>query len=73
MTEGYLVRDVSGSDKDVYYVVFELKRKIYKVKQGPELELVKVLNVSRRWYDEELDRHLKMGYVLVEDLKDLYC
>ena len=53
MTEGTLVRDVSGKDKDVYYVIFGLKRKIYKVKQGPELELVKVLNVSRRWYDEE--------------------
>ena len=71
MTEGYLVRDVSGSDKDVYYVVFELKRKIYKIHTGTELDLVKVLSVSRRWYDDELDRHLKMGYVLVENLKDL--
>ena len=71
MTEGTLVRDVSGKDKDTYYVVFELKRKIYKVHKGSELELVKVLNVSRRWYDEELDRYLKMGYVLVEDQKDL--
>lgn len=71
MTEGTLVRDVSGKDKDIYYVIFELKRKIYKVHKGSELELVKVLNVSRRWYDDELDRYIKMGYVLVEDLKDL--
>ncbi len=71
MTEGTLVRDVSGSDKDVYYVIFTMKRKIYKIHKGTELELVKVLNVSRRWYDEELDRLLKMGYVLIDDLKDL--
>lgn len=71
MTEGTLVRDVSGSDKDIYYVIFNMQRKIYKIHKGTELELVKVLNVSRRWYDEELDRLLKMGYVLIEDLKDL--
>ena len=72
MYEGYLVRDVSGSDKDVYYVIFNMKRKIYKIHKGTELELVKVLNVSRRWYDsEELDSRLRMGYKLVEDLSEL--
>lgn len=71
MGDGNLVRDVSGNDKDCYYVIFEMKRKIYKIHKGPELELVKVLNVYRRWYENELDRYLKMGYVLIEDLSVL--
>ena len=70
--DGVIVRDVSGNDKDVFYVIFKNKRKIYKVKKGAELDLVKVLNVSWRWYDtEELDRYLKLGFELVSDLKEL--
>ena len=53
-------------------MIFKNKRKIYKVKKGAELDLVKVLNVSWRWYDDsELNRYLKQGFVLVNDLKDL--
>lgn len=69
--DGIIVRDVSGSNKDKYYVVFKNKRKIYQVKEGAELDLVKVLSVSWRWYDEELNSYLKQGYVLIEDLKEL--
>ena len=69
--DGVLVRDVSGSDKNVFYVLFKNKRKIYKVKDDAELDLVKVLNVSWRWYDEELNSYLRQGYVLIENLKDL--
>ena len=70
--DGVIVRDVSGNDKETFYVIFKNKRKIYKVKKGAELDLVKVLNVSWRWYDDsELNRYLKQGFVLVNDLKDL--
>lgn len=69
--DGIIVRDVSGSNKDKYYVVFKNKRKIYQIKEGAELELVKVLSVSWRWYDNELDRYLKQGYILIEDLTKL--
>lgn len=69
--DGIIVRDVSGSNKDKYYVVFKNKRKIYRVKEGTELDLVKVLSVSWRWYDNELNNYLKQGYVLIEDLDDL--
>jgi hypothetical protein len=70
--DGVIVRDVSGNDKEIFYVIFKNKRKIYKVKKGAELDLVKVLNVSWRWYDDsELNRYLKQGFVLVNDLKDL--
>ncbi len=71
MCEGTLVRDVSGSDKDTYYVIFSDIKKIYKIHKGVELDLVKVLNVSRRWYENELESLLKTGYVLIDDLKDL--
>ena len=69
--DGIIVRDVSGSNKDKYYVVFKNKRKLYQIKEGAELELVKVLSVSWRWYDNELDRYLKQGYILIEDLTKL--
>ncbi len=70
--DGVIVRDVSGNDKEIFYVIFKNKRKIYKVKKGAELDLVKVLNVSWRWYDDsELNRYLNQGFVLVNDLKDL--
>ena len=69
--DGVLVRDVSGEDKNCHYIVFKGKRKIYKVKQGVELELVKVLNVSWRWYGDDLDRLLSQGYTLIENLSDL--
>ncbi len=70
--DGILVRDVSGSNKDKYYVIFKNKRKIYPVKEGAELDLVKVLNVSWRWYDEsELNRYLNQGFIIIYDLKDL--
>ena len=68
---GVLVRDVSGKDKDCYYVVFKEDKKIYKVKQGSELELVKYLNVTWRWYDNNLETYLNQGYSLIENLKDL--
>lgn len=68
---GVLVRDVSGKDKDCYYVVFKEDKKIYKVKEGSELELVKYLNVTWRWYDNNLETYLNQGYSLIENLKDL--
>lgn len=69
--DGVLVRDVSGIDKNKYYVIFNNERKIYEVRKGAELNLVKVLNVSWRWYEDELESYLSQGYVMVDDLSKL--
>ena len=68
---GKIVRDVSGSNKNCYYILFHDQKKIYKVDSEIELNLVKCLNEDYRWYEKELDNYLNMGYVIIHTLKEL--
>lgn len=65
---GKIVRDVSGSNKNCYYILFHDQKKIYKVNSEVELKLVKCLNEDYRWYENELEKYLSIGYVVINDL-----
>lgn len=68
---GKIVRDVSGSDKNCYFIIFRDQKKIYKVNSEVELKLVKCLNEDYRWYENELEKYLSIGYVVINDLNIL--
>ena len=65
---GKIVRDVSDSDKNCYFIIFRDQKKIYKVNSEVELKLVKCLNEDYRWYENELEKYLSIGYVVINDL-----
>lgn len=67
---GLIVYDVTGDNKDCFYVIFPNKEQIYKIKTKDELRLVKNLQPSRRWFGGELQELLDRGYRIIDKLVD---
>lgn len=65
-----IVRDVSKSLKGLedYYIVFKESKKIYHVLDKNQLELLRKLNPSKRWFDNELQVLVENGYIVVTDI-----
>ena len=58
-----IVRDVSGEDKNKYFILFHSKKKIFA-----EINLVRALGSDVRWYDKEINEYFSKGYVLTSKL-----
>ena len=63
-----IVRDVSGEDKNKYFILFHRKKKIYPVVGIAEINLVRALGSDVRWYDKEINEYFSKGYVLTSKL-----
>lgn len=63
-----IVRDVSGEDKNKYFILFHSKKKIYPVVGIAEINLVRALGSDVRWYDKEINEYFSKGYVLTSKL-----
>lgn len=62
--------DISDKSNLSYYMVSDKKKKIYKIIDENQIKLVQIHGISQRWYDNELQEKLKLGYVLVNSLDE---
>ena len=64
-----IIRDVSGEDKNTYYLIIKDEKKIYKIEDEKELKIIKLIGEDLRWFEKErISNLIEKGYKLISEL-----